>query len=120
MAVLRAERDSLYGQSLLRESHSWGATGQVGAVAVLRAEAPAGVQDAQAPQAAEVRQLRRLLILEEAAMESDIRRCARAPPAVSQKRNAAVEGQLLKNQLEMQHPACARACHIEASGARAA
>lgn len=55
---------------------------QVGAVAVLRAEAPAGLQDAQAPLSAEVRQLRRLLVLEEAAMESDIRRCALALPAV--------------------------------------
>ena len=45
-------------------------------MAVLRAEGPAGLQDEQAPLSAEVRQLRRLLILEEAAMESDIRRCA--------------------------------------------
>ena len=51
-------------------------------MAVLRAEAPAGLQAAQAPLSAEVRQLRRLLILEEAAMESDIRRCAHAPRSV--------------------------------------
>ena len=46
---------------------------------VLRAEVPAGLQDAQAPLSADIRQLRRLLILEEAAMESNIRRCAQTP-----------------------------------------
>ena len=91
---------------------------QVGAVAVLRAEAPAGGQDAQAPQASEVRQLRRLLILEEAAMESDIRRCARAPPALSQQRHAALKGQLLvtgcsKVECSIRHVQGGRTCSIE-------
>jgi len=44
---------------------------QVGAATALRAQPAAAAPDA-------VRQLHRLLLLEEAAMESDIRRCARA------------------------------------------